>query len=485
MGKIGGYAQRRSRVALALHLINNGYTCKTYTRSEIINKLLEKRLPDGGWAITGTTSDVDVTSMVIQALATSYNDRKIKVAVDEAVTLLSSRQTNEGKFTSYGTENAESVAQVITALCSLNINCLKDGRFIKNGVTLLEVLKSYRLSDGSFSHTEGGESNFNATVQSLYSLVSLYRYMSGLKPLYIISESAPQKPTTTAKATQSIVPTTEKAQEDKTNAAVSATAAQTIQVTATEPSSHVNSTQRVSDTAASTQSQIASAPAKAESTQAATSTNTTVESSAAPEAVNDKSGNTIPKYKTIISILTIAIAISLCLILRSRGKGGRLSYIIISLAAAVILLITFTTDIESKDNYYKATAVSDENALNVTISISCDTIAGKNINIPTDGIILKNTELSLKHGSTVYDALVQAAKANSIHVENNAQTGNNYTSAYITGINYIYESDFGDLSGWVYHVNGVSPSVGCGGYTLSEGDTIEWLYTCDLGEDVK
>ena len=56
---------------------------------------------------------------------------------------------------------------------------------------------------------------------------------------------------------------------------------------------------------------------------------------------------------------------------------------------------------------------------------------------------------------------------------------------YISGINYLYEFDFGDLSGWVYHVNGVSPSVGCGEYKLSDGDRIEWLYTCNLGNDLK
>ena len=47
-----------------------------------------------------------------------------------------------------------------------------------------------------------------------------------------------------------------------------------------------------------------------------------------------------------------------------------------------------------------------------------------------------------------------------------------------------YEYDFGDLSGWVYHVNGISPSRGCGDYVLSDGDRIEWLYTCELGHDL-
>ena len=55
---------------------------------------------------------------------------------------------------------------------------------------------------------------------------------------------------------------------------------------------------------------------------------------------------------------------------------------------------------------------------------------------------------------------------------------------YISGINYLYEFDFGDLSGWMYRVNDTAPSVGCGEYHLSDGDFIEWLYTTDIGNDL-
>ena len=36
----------------------------------------------------------------------------------------------------------------------------------------------------------------------------------------------------------------------------------------------------------------------------------------------------------------------------------------------------------------------------------------------------------------------------------------------------------------MYSVNGVWPDYGCSGYTLHDGDTIVWSYTCDLGRDV-
>ena len=55
---------------------------------------------------------------------------------------------------------------------------------------------------------------------------------------------------------------------------------------------------------------------------------------------------------------------------------------------------------------------------------------------------------------------------------------------YVAGISHLYEFDFGNLSGWMYRVNGFFPDVACGEYQLSDGDRIEWLYTCDLGRDL-
>ena len=59
-----------------------------------------------------------------------------------------------------------------------------------------------------------------------------------------------------------------------------------------------------------------------------------------------------------------------------------------------------------------------------------------------------------------------------------------YDSAYVEGINQIYEKDCGELSGWMFNVNGWFPNYGCSKYYVSDGDTINWVYTCDLGKDV-
>ena len=59
-----------------------------------------------------------------------------------------------------------------------------------------------------------------------------------------------------------------------------------------------------------------------------------------------------------------------------------------------------------------------------------------------------------------------------------------YNSAYIEGIGNLYEFDCGELSGWMYQVNGWFPNYGCSRYQLKEGDQVQWVYTCDLGADV-
>ncbi len=59
-----------------------------------------------------------------------------------------------------------------------------------------------------------------------------------------------------------------------------------------------------------------------------------------------------------------------------------------------------------------------------------------------------------------------------------------YNSAYIEGINNLYEFDCGSLSGWMYKVNEWFPNYGCSRYELKNGDDVVWCYTCDLGYDV-
>lgn len=124
------------------------------------------------------------------------------------------------------------------------------------------------------------------------------------------------------------------------------------------------------------------------------------------------------------------------------------------------------------------------------ISIECSTILNnmddlnkaKSDFVPSDGWILYPSEVEYTPGETVYDVLYRVCRDTDIHME--ASYTPAYSSYYVEGINQLYEFDCGDLSGWMYSVNGWFPNYGCSKYEVSDGDVIEWRYTCDLGRDV-
>ena len=111
---------------------------------------------------------------------------------------------------------------------------------------------------------------------------------------------------------------------------------------------------------------------------------------------------------------------------------------------------------------------------------------GEYIGIYSDQIpiafYINHISLTFYEGENVFQLLRREAKANKIHME--FEETPIYNSAYIEGIHNLYEFDCGELSGWMYRVNGWYPNSGCSRYQLKEGDQVEWIYTCDLGRDI-
>jgi hypothetical protein len=133
-----------------------------------------------------------------------------------------------------------------------------------------------------------------------------------------------------------------------------------------------------------------------------------------------------------------------------------------------------TTEASDADTSEKATC---------TISIYCTTILSnisllepeKKSLVPSNGCILDTVTVELQ-------VLKRVTRGKGISLEYSYTPV--YGSYYIEGINNIYEFDCGELSGWMYSVNGVFPNYGCSKYVLSDGDVIRWVYTCNLGADV-
>jgi hypothetical protein len=160
------------------------------TRALYLQTLLDRALPGGGWAGSGTQADPDVTAMALQALAPYADQASVRTAVRQAVAALSAAQTASGGYAAGGIESAESVCQVITALCALGISP-GDSRFVKSGGGLLEKLASYALPDGSYCHVSGGAADEMATEQALYALAAAARLQAGEPGLYRMSDARP------------------------------------------------------------------------------------------------------------------------------------------------------------------------------------------------------------------------------------------------------------------------------------------------------
>lgn len=182
------------------------------TREGLLEKILSSQIKDGGFNLTSIDpqSDVDMTSMALQALAPYYNSEKtyryvqqgtkqdqvksVRQVVDEALQFLSSSQQESGGFTSWGSENSESCSQVLISLTSLGIDPGNDQRFIKNGNTVIDGLMQYHMEEGGFIHSkeydeenpnaDPDKSNTMASDQALCALTALCRYYGGMRNLY-------------------------------------------------------------------------------------------------------------------------------------------------------------------------------------------------------------------------------------------------------------------------------------------------------------
>lgn len=167
------------------------------------------------------------------------------------------------------------------------------------------------------------------------------------------------------------------------------------------------------------------------------------------------------------------------------------------LIGAFILLIACVlitgTKFQTVEDYYATHAdVITENDDVVTLSIQAKVLAENptvlkpslRAYVPKDGWILKPKNYVLRSGDTAFDILQRATRQERIQMEYQGANANVYKSAYIQGINYVYEFSAGEQSGWMYRVNGEFPNVGVSKYTLKNKDRIDIIYTTKLGKDI-
>ncbi|MCU5471724.1 DUF4430 domain-containing protein [Bacillus paranthracis] len=142
-----------------------------WNRVALVDALLNAQHTDGGWTYDSASSkdsasSVDVTGMVLSALA-PYQDRAdVKPAVQKAVAYLYNEQLENGGFSADGQENSNSVAQAIIGL-SL-VKDVDQNRLHK----AMQNLLSYQLPNGEFKWLPGDQNGSGmATEQALLALL--------------------------------------------------------------------------------------------------------------------------------------------------------------------------------------------------------------------------------------------------------------------------------------------------------------------------
>ena len=473
VGKLGVMS-----LAYGLHLAGNGHEGAEYPVGRILEELMNLRHEDGGWSVMGQYSDVDVTAMVLQSLAVikdsllrgmdlsvqtgsvaeaeKYVDelKIVNDGIETGLSFLSGKQNDTGDYAGFGSDNAESTAQVLIALSSLDIDGAKDTRFVKNGHSVIDGILRYRLSDGSFAHIPDGDSNPTATSQVFTAMASYVCYTEGGIFYLVNRPSVKREIAIKADELQAEL----KSRDD-------------LESLASKQSNGVNPKKESENQSVHEKESV---DVSEEGTDAAVQ---------AGETKDIKSTSPIKGILYISIIAAAVLASALLLIFKKRNPKN---FIFVALVAGVALAAVFFSDFEAGADYYRAETVEGEVAGEVTLTIRCDTIAGLGDSefVPEDGCVLETTTYAFAQDETVYDILVRAVKENKLHMEKK-KTGSGPRDYYICGIANIYEYDWGELSGWMYYVNGESPSVGCGEYRVKDGDRIEWLYTREIGRDLK
>ncbi|GHT79849.1 hypothetical protein FACS1894104_5130 [Actinomycetota bacterium] len=184
-------------------------------RSFCLDFLLNVQLPSGAWDGWGWGEGPDDTAMALKALAPYFKGNQtylplgtngaptsaqIHSAVSRGLAALATMQASNGGMEYFYAVNANSCAEVVTALCSLGINpetypALND----KTNTLIGALLSFYNPATGAFMAEDWQPpfsmlDNAYATEQSAYALVAYNRLINGRSSLYDLSDVLAYEP---------------------------------------------------------------------------------------------------------------------------------------------------------------------------------------------------------------------------------------------------------------------------------------------------
>lgn len=154
----------------------------TWDAKKMQDAILGVQLADGSWGYDGKNGDIDMTAMMISALSPFISQTTIKNAIDRALSYLAQQQQDNGGYSSFGSNNANSAQMVLIALCSAGIDASNDARFVKNGYNLIDALFGFvTIEKNGFGFTDKTYNTF-ATEQGLRAFATYYKFLKDGSP---------------------------------------------------------------------------------------------------------------------------------------------------------------------------------------------------------------------------------------------------------------------------------------------------------------
>ncbi|MDR5659300.1 DUF4430 domain-containing protein [Serpentinicella sp. ANB-PHB4] len=141
-----------------------------YNKEIALQYLISQQLDDGGFAFSGNSGDIDMTAMALIAFAPYSHDSVIEERINKAIDFLKVNQLEDGGFSSWGSENANSTAVVLSALIAVDEDVYGEA-WVKEKGSIVDALINYQTEEGAISFLKDPlEPNIMATNQALLAL---------------------------------------------------------------------------------------------------------------------------------------------------------------------------------------------------------------------------------------------------------------------------------------------------------------------------
>ena len=477
----------------------------SYNVDKALDYLMSRQKADGGFDFWGPEDGKigapDDTGMALIALSNHNEKDNVQAAISKSISFLKDIQLSSGGFSSWGTENPNSIATIISGLIAVKEDIF-EGDWVKGDKTMLDALLTFQLDDKSFFFPSDGEAESNsfATKQALVALGDIISGDSVWKRLDVGSVHLRIEGSSNNILDKNI--TVLANEKDFTIQEIIKKALEKDKISYLITESDLGR-------------EIFSIQSEAEGQFGrddrwfylvnGKALNTGI------EGQKIKDGDEILIYYGMLSPDTIMPSIETSPSKPKVGEDFKITVrsqkesTVIDGATVIFNNGEYTTDdngtviiksdlIDKAGIYYFKINKDVENSYprivrtgNIPVEYVKKDSSGPNIKpmskkatlyVKADKkIILSSTEVDLQKADTPLSILKR-------ELPGQVEYSGSGSNAYVTSIGGLAEFDKGPESGWMFVINGKFVQTSASNYKLEDGDRVEWLYTLDGGKDI-